>query len=68
MAGLKELTGSSVDCAGVGGETVREEGLASLFPQADLAAMGFAERCRAFPASSGVWPWQISRRAVQPWW
>jgi lipid-A-disaccharide synthase len=43
MAGLKELTGGSVDFAGVGGEAMREEGLASLFPQADLAVMGYAE-------------------------
>jgi lipid-A-disaccharide synthase len=43
MVGLKELTGGSVDFAGVGGEAMREEGLASLFPQADLAVMGYAE-------------------------
>jgi len=43
MAGLKELTRGGVDFAGVGGQAMREEGLASLFPQADLAVMGYAE-------------------------
>jgi Lipid-A-disaccharide synthetase len=47
MAGLKELTGGSVDFAG--GEVMREEGLASPFPRADLAAMGYAEVAPRIP-------------------
>ena len=40
---LKHLTGGRVRFAGIGGEAMRAEGLPSLFPQADLAVMGFAE-------------------------
>ncbi|MDY0242456.1 MAG: lipid-A-disaccharide synthase, partial [Rhodospirillaceae bacterium] len=40
MAGLKEMTGGAVAFAGVGGEAMRAQGMTSLFPQADLAAMG----------------------------
>ncbi|HLN25857.1 MAG TPA: lipid-A-disaccharide synthase, partial [Patescibacteria group bacterium] len=43
MAGLLELTGGEVDFAGIGGEAMREKGMPSLFPQADLAVMGLAE-------------------------
>lgn len=43
MAALKELTGGAVRFAGIGGEAMREQGIDSLFPQADLAVMGFAE-------------------------
>ncbi len=43
MAGLKQLTGGRIAFAGIGGEAMREEGLVSLFPQADLAVMGLAE-------------------------
>lgn len=43
MAALKQLTDHSVRFAGIGGEAMRAEGLESLFPQADLAVMGFAE-------------------------
>lgn len=43
MAALKQLTDRSVRFAGIGGEAMRAEGLESLFPQADLAVMGFAE-------------------------
>ena len=43
MAALRELTGGQVRFAGIGGESMRDEGLVSLFPQADLAVMGFAE-------------------------
>lgn len=43
MAALKELTQGNVRFAGIGGEAMREEGLPSLFPQADLAVMGLAE-------------------------
>ncbi len=43
MAALKQLTDHSVRFAGIGGEAMRDEGLDSLFPQADLAVMGFAE-------------------------
>lgn len=43
MTALKELTGGAVRFAGIGGEAMREQGIQSLFPQADLAVMGFAE-------------------------
>lgn len=43
MVALKEETGGHVRFAGIGGETMREQGLESLFPQADLAVMGLAE-------------------------
>jgi lipid-A-disaccharide synthase len=43
MVALKQLTDHSVRFAGIGGEAMRGEGLESLFPQADLAVMGFAE-------------------------
>ena len=43
MTALKQLADHSVRFAGIGGEAMRAEGLESLFPQADLAVMGFAE-------------------------
>ena len=43
MAALRDFTDGSVRFAGIGGEAMREEGLESLFPQADLAVMGLAE-------------------------
>ena len=43
MAALRRLTGGHVRFAGVGGEAMRREGLASLFPIDDLAVMGFIE-------------------------
>ena len=43
MAALRDLTGGAVRFAGIGGEAMREQGIDSLFPQADLAVMGFAE-------------------------
>lgn len=43
MAALREMTGGAIRFAGIGGEAMREQGLESLFPQADLAVMGFAE-------------------------
>ena len=43
MAALRRLTGGHVRFAGVGGEAMRREGLASLFPIDDLAVMGFVE-------------------------
>ncbi|OIQ90911.1 lipid-A-disaccharide synthase [mine drainage metagenome] len=43
MAALRRQTGGRVRFAGIGGESMREEGLDSLFPQADLAVMGLAE-------------------------
>ena len=43
MHGLKDLTGGAVRFAGVGGERMTAEGLASLFPIHDLATMGLLE-------------------------
>ena len=43
MRGLKELTGGRCRSAGVGGGGMAAEGLASLFPMAELSVMGFAE-------------------------
>jgi len=43
MAGLKERTGGEVRFAGIGGEAMREEGLSSLFPMAELSVMGLVE-------------------------
>jgi lipid-A-disaccharide synthase len=43
MVALREMTGGAVRFAGIGGEAMREQGMESLFPQADLAVMGFAE-------------------------
>lgn len=43
MTALSDLTGGWVRFAGIGGEAMREAGLQSLFPQADLAVMGLAE-------------------------
>jgi len=41
MRALREF--GPIEFAGIGGEAMRAEGLHSLFPQADLAVMGFAE-------------------------
>lgn len=43
MRALKERTNDRVRFAGVGGESMAEEGLVSLFPQSDIAVMGLAE-------------------------
>ncbi|MDR3436697.1 lipid-A-disaccharide synthase [Telmatospirillum sp.] len=43
MVALRQLTGGNVRFAGIGGEAMRDQGIASLFPQADLAVMGLAE-------------------------
>ncbi len=43
MHGLKDLTGGAVRFAGVGGERMAAEGLASLFPIHELATMGLLE-------------------------
>ena len=50
MAGLKQLTGGKVAFAGIGGESMREQGLVSLFPQKDIAVMGLAEIVPRIPA------------------
>lgn len=43
MAGLKARTGGTVQFAGIGGESMRAEGLGSLFPMAELTVMGLVE-------------------------
>jgi lipid-A-disaccharide synthase len=43
MVALRALSTGTIRFAGIGGEQMRAEGLVSLFPQADLAVMGFAE-------------------------
>lgn len=43
MRALKLRTQGRVRFAGVGGESMAEEGLTSLFPQSDIAVMGLAE-------------------------
>ncbi len=43
MAAMKQRTGGAVTFAGIGGEAMREEGLAPLFPMAELAVMGLVE-------------------------
>ncbi len=43
MAALRAATGGELRFAGVGGEAMAAEGLASLFPIDDLAVMGFVE-------------------------
>lgn len=43
MAALKERTGGAIEFAGVGGETMMEQGLTSLFPMPELSVMGLLE-------------------------
>jgi lipid-A-disaccharide synthase len=43
MTALREMSGGAIRFAGIGGEAMREQGMDSLFPQADLAVMGFVE-------------------------
>jgi lipid-A-disaccharide synthase len=43
IAALRHCTGGTLKTAGVGGERMREEGLESLVPLADLAVAGIAE-------------------------
>ena len=43
IAALRQRAGANLRIAGVGGERMREEGLESLAPLADLAVMGVAE-------------------------
>jgi lipid-A-disaccharide synthase len=41
MQALKEATGGTVRFAGIGGERMQAEGLATLFPMSELSLMGF---------------------------
>ena len=41
MRALREAAGGELRLRGVGGEAMEREGLASLFPQSDIAVMGF---------------------------
>lgn len=50
IAGLKDLCAGEVDFAGIGGEAMREQGLASLFAQKELAVMGLMEVLPRIPA------------------
>lgn len=43
MAALQDLTGGRVRFAGVGGQSMTRQGLASLFPMEELSVMGLAE-------------------------
>lgn len=43
MAALREETAGRVAFAGIGGESMREQGLPSLFPMEELSVMGLAE-------------------------
>src|SRR6266446_3428293 len=43
IAALRERTGGRLRIAGIGGETMAEQGLTSLVPLADLAVAGVAE-------------------------
>ncbi|MDR3326183.1 MAG: lipid-A-disaccharide synthase [Rhodospirillaceae bacterium] len=43
MIALRQLTEGRVRFAGIGGEAMREQGMNSLFPQSDLAVMGYFE-------------------------
>lgn len=43
MAGLKARTNGAVTFAGIGGESMRAEGLTPLFPMAELTVMGLVE-------------------------
>lgn len=43
MAALRQRTGGQVRFAGIGGSTMAEQGLESLFPMSDLSIMGIVE-------------------------
>jgi lipid-A-disaccharide synthase len=49
MRALREQTAGGVDFLGVGGEAMAGEGLASLFPLADVAVMGFLPVIKRLP-------------------
>jgi lipid-A-disaccharide synthase len=51
MAALRRETNGGVRFAGIGGERMREAGLASLFPMAELSVMGLAE---VLPRALGI--------------
>lgn len=43
ISALRDLTGGQVEVSGIGGEMMREQGLASLFPMEELSVMGISE-------------------------
>ena len=43
IASLRDLTAGRARITGIGGESMREQGLESLFPMSDLSVMGLAE-------------------------
>jgi lipid-A-disaccharide synthase len=49
MRALRAATGGAVRFRGVGGPAMTEEGLASLFPMADIAVMGFIPVIKKLP-------------------
>jgi lipid-A-disaccharide synthase len=52
MRALRDACGGQIRLRGVGGEAMEREGLTSLFPQSDIAVMGFLPviaRTKALP-------------------
>ncbi len=67
IAALRERTGGNLRIAGVGGERMREEGLASLVPLDELAVIGVAEVLpRAFAILRRVRETVAAIRAQRP--
>ncbi|CAA7617350.1 Lipid-A-disaccharide synthase [Candidatus Terasakiella magnetica] len=50
MAALRQRSGGQVRFAGIGGESMRDEGLDSLFPMTELSVMGLVEVVPRIPA------------------